>query len=160
MFIVSNVGISFYPIGSTGGYIFTSLSNGLITKYDTILETSVDKDSGTINVTSRSEVLDRAPAHISLISVDWLNDMLYWLERVGNNVTVSIVCVYMCMFVYVCVCVYACTYVRTCTCVHTCMHTCMHHVCVCVPVCAYWCINVLCVCMQILLKYLSIFCHC
>ena len=99
MFIISNVGIGFYPNGSTGGYIFTSSSNGLITKHDTILQTSVNKNSGTINVTSSSEVLNRAPAQISLITVDWVNDMLYWLETVDNNLTVSIVCV--CVFVCV-----------------------------------------------------------
>ena len=44
-----------------------------------------------MNVTASSVVMTRA-ASISLIRVDWANDMLYWLEIVNNtHVVVSIV---------------------------------------------------------------------
>ena len=44
-----------------------------------------------MNVTASSVVMTRA-ASISLIRVDWVNDMLYWLETVNNtHVTVSII---------------------------------------------------------------------
>ena len=47
---------------------------------------------GARNITiTNSEVVLNRPNDISLISVDWVNDMLYWLETINStHVAVSI----------------------------------------------------------------------
>ena len=97
--------MSFYPTGSTSGYVYTS-SDGTITRHDATL----DKMSpGSMNITASNEVMNRLSAAVSLITVDWVNDMLYWLEVNDTHAAVS-VCVYVrvcgCTFVCMCVCAY------------------------------------------------------
>ena len=90
------LGISYYPINSSNGFIYTSSSNGLITRHTATL----DKTAGTLTVTANSNVMNREPSNVSLISVDWLNDMLYWLEMVNStNAAVSIM-MYVCVIFY------------------------------------------------------------
>ena len=107
--------MSFYPTNSTHGYVYTS-SEGNITRHDTILD---KMPPGSIRVTTSSVVISRAPATVSLITVDWVNDMFYWLEVTDTDVAVS-VCV---CCVCVCACVHVC--VRACVCVHACMCVCV-----------------------------------
>ena len=87
------LGIGYYPINAANGYIYTLSSDGLITRYTAVL----DKTARTLNVTANSSVMNRAPSNVSLISVDWVNDMLYWLETVNDTysvVSIVIVIIY------------------------------------------------------------------
>ena len=80
-------GISFYFIDSTNGYIYTTFNNGSITRYNARL-------NRIITITNSDVVISR-PTNISLISVDWVNKMLYWLETVNNThvaVSIDVVC--------------------------------------------------------------------
>ena len=104
------LGIGYYPINTTNGYIYTSSSDGLITRYTAVL----DKTARALNVTANSSVMNRAPSNVSLISVDWLNDMLYWLETVNDTysvVSIVIVIIHICT-VCIIVCVISKVYQR------------------------------------------------
>ena len=108
--------MSFYPTGSTSGYVYTS-SDGTITRHDTTLDKMLP---GSMNITASNEVMNRSAA-VSLITVDWVNDILYWLEVNDTHAAVSVcVCMSVCVCVCVCMCVcvvvhlYACVYVHTC----------------------------------------------
>ena len=87
-------GMSFYSTDdNTNGYIYTSSSDGFITKYDVKCDKIKSITTKTLNITASSIIVDRAPAAVSFITVDWLNDMLYWLETVNNtHIAVSVVC--------------------------------------------------------------------
>ena len=91
--------MSFYPTNSTHGYIYTS-SEGNITRHDTILD---KMPPGSIRVTASNVVMSRTSAAVSLITVDWVNDMFYWLEVNDTDAAVSALCA--CLCVCVCVCV-------------------------------------------------------
>ena len=104
--------MSFYPTNSTHGYIYTS-SEGNITRHDTILD---KMPPGSIRVTTSNVVMSRVPATVSLITVDWVNDMFYWLEVNDTDAAVSALC--MCVCVCVCVYVRVCIFVPVCTCVY------------------------------------------
>ena len=93
--------MSFYPTNSTHGYVYTS-SEGNVTRHDTILD---KMPPGSIRVTTSNVVMSRAPATVSLITVDWVNDMFYWLEVNDTKAAVS-VCVCTCVRVHVCVSVF------------------------------------------------------
>ena len=99
--------MSFYPTNSTSGYVYTS-SDGTITRHDTTLD---KMPPGSIYITASNEVVNRLSAAVSLITVDWVNDMLYWLEVNDTHAAVSL-CV--CMCVRVVVHLYACVHVHTC----------------------------------------------
>ena len=90
--------MSFYPTNSTSGYVYTSSDiNGTITRHDTTLDKI---PPGSMSLTASSVVVNRSPATVSLITVDWVNDMLYWLEVNDTHAAVSV-----CVFVCVCLCV-------------------------------------------------------
>ena len=119
--------MSFYPTGSTSGYVYTS-SDGTITRRDA----SLDKiPPGSINLIGSNEVVNRSPADVSLITVDWVNDMLYWLEVNDTHAAVSV-----CVCVCACACVFVCVCVRACSCVCVCVRACSC-VCVCVRLYAH-----------------------
>ena len=109
--------MSFYPTGSTSGYVYTS-SDGTITRHDTTLD---KMPPGSMNITASNEVMNRLPAAVSLITVDWVNDMLYWLEVNDTHAAVSV-----CVCVCVCVCACVCVYVRACGCTFVCMCACAY----------------------------------
>ena len=129
--------MSFYPTNSTSGYVYTS-SDGTITRHDTTLD---KMPPGSMNITASNEVMNRLPAAVSLITVDWVNDMLYWLEVNDTHAAVS-VCVCLCVCVCACVWLYICMHMCMCirvttfmynTCVIMCMCVCVH-ACTCVYV--------------------------
>ena len=70
-------GIGYQPLND---YMYTSLSNRTITRYNTVL----DKQGETVSLSNGEVVLQRLQ-DISLITVDWLNNMMYWQEVVNNT---------------------------------------------------------------------------
>ena len=80
-------GFGYHPLYN---YTYTSSFNGAITRYDTILNDTA------ISLTNHETVLQR-PQNISLITVDWLNSMLYWQEVF--NTTHCRVSFVLCIFV-------------------------------------------------------------
>ena len=82
----THLGIGYYPINSTNGFIYTSSSNGLITRHSATLLS--DETTGGISITASSNVMNRSSSGVSLISVDWVNNMLYWLETVNDTYSI------------------------------------------------------------------------